>query len=44
VRSDAVATTRWAESVLGVGRYLERKIFTTEGAETEGRKWRNNSI
>jgi len=45
VRRDAVATTRRAESVLGLGNHLEGKIFTTEVAEsteTEERKWRNN--
>jgi hypothetical protein len=45
VRSDAVATTQRAESVLGLGSRLEGKILTTEVAEsteTEERKWRNN--
>ena len=47
MRGDAVATPRRAESILGVGRYVERRIFTTEVAEsteTKERKWRNNSI
>jgi hypothetical protein len=47
VRWDAVATTRRAESVLAVGRYVETRNFATEvakGMEMEERKWRNNSI
>jgi hypothetical protein len=44
-RRDAVATGRRAESILGEGSHLERKVFTTEVAEStemEKRKWRTS--
>jgi hypothetical protein len=43
VRRDAVSTTQRAESVLGVGRYVERKIFTTEVAESTEAEERKRS-
>ena len=44
MRWDAVARTRRAQSVLGVERYLKRRIFTAEVAESTEIERGNNSI